>query len=443
MSNDALTGQSAAFKPLWKRSLLWLLVLGPFFFLSYGYSNQLAARQGVAREIVYGWEAFVPFVPWTIIPYWSIDLFYGLSLLLCTTRQRLNRHALRLLSAQIIAVSCFLLYPLKISAPRTQAEEGLFGNLFTYLYSFDQPYNQMPSLHIALLLIIWERFHEAAPRHWRWLVNGWAVLIGISVLTTGQHHFIDIPTGLLTGAIVMWLWPLDHSPPLTLPILYKGAQRLRLTTLYLLGSCLVFGVAFWHGGSALWLGWLSVALAMVAVIYAMGNPAAFQKGQGRHSLPLRLMLLPVTFGAWLNSRWWTRHAPQPVCVSPNVWLGRLPRGTEMRDANFSALCDLTAELPAPQGDWRYHNLPWLDLLPPSAAQLREAAAAIEDLSTHGKTLVCCALGFSRSVCAVVAWLVLTGRSPGVQEAVALVRQLRPALVLRPAHLAALEQLERP
>lgn len=63
------------------RAALWLAVLGPFFFLSYGLANTLAGRAASVPSVVFGWEHGMPFWPWTIVPYWSIDVFYAVSFL--------------------------------------------------------------------------------------------------------------------------------------------------------------------------------------------------------------------------------------------------------------------------------------------------------------------------------------------------------------------------
>ena len=118
-----------------------------------------------ARELVRGaarrrsvdrvrWETGIPFWAWTILPYWSIDLLYGLSLFACTTRRELDTHAKRLLTAQVVAVACFVLVPLRFTFDRPAAD-GLWGLMFAALAGFDQPFNQLPSLHIALAAILW------------------------------------------------------------------------------------------------------------------------------------------------------------------------------------------------------------------------------------------------------------------------------------------------
>src|SRR5262245_5037627 len=107
MHAGAIMAQRAPARP-WKRGLAWLAFLGPFFFASYGLAAWIAGQRSAVGSIVFAWEQAIPFVGWTIVPYWSIDLLYGLSLLFFATRSELDRHALRLLTAQLIAVACFI-----------------------------------------------------------------------------------------------------------------------------------------------------------------------------------------------------------------------------------------------------------------------------------------------------------------------------------------------
>jgi glucose dehydrogenase len=76
--------------------------------------------------LVFDWEVGMPFLPWSIIPYWSIDLFYGLSLLLPRTSEELDAHAKRLFTTQIISVTCFIAFPLHFSfvRPETSGAHG-------------------------------------------------------------------------------------------------------------------------------------------------------------------------------------------------------------------------------------------------------------------------------------------------------------------------------
>ena len=439
---------NSGIQPLWGRSILWLLFLGPFFFLSYGFSNQWAASKGVESSLFFAWEQHIPFLPWTIIPYWSIDLFYGLSFLFCRTPRDVDRHAFRLLTAQLIAVACFLFFPIRFAFERPPIE-GFFGMLFGVLTSFDLPYNQAPSLHIALLIIIWERFASTLAPRWRWLVHVWSSLIGISVLTTYQHHFIDIPTGVLVGLFCLWLWPDNGSSPAVPRIGRMTRLHLRLSARYFLATFALSVPAFKHGGIALWGLWISFALLMVGIIYLSADGKGFQKVNGRHSLAVRLLLAPYRLGAWCNCRLWRlfRTYP-PVNINANVWLGPNPNQKEFADIvprGFSVLVDLCPELSSPRSTACSVSLPWLDLVPPTTWQLVEAARAIESvrqsISTEDSLLVCCALGYSRSVCAIVAWLYWTGHIKSVDEAIAHVRERCQHVVLGGPHLLVLRSLE--
>lgn len=434
--------QAARETGLWKRGVLWLLLLGPLFFASYGFANWLTAQREDVGSLVFTWESAMPLWPWSIVPYWSIDLLYGLSFLLPATRREMDRHALRLLTAQVICVACFLLWPLRFTFERPELD-GFFGWMFDVLMGFDKPFNQAPSLHIALLVVIWVMF--ARHTHGlllRGLLHGWMALIGLSVLTTWQHHFIDVPTGALAGWLCVWLWPNEGRSPLHNLRLAREPQRWRLTLRYGLGSATCAALAVNLGGAWLWLLWPCASLLLVALNYALFGAAGFQKhADGSLSSASTWLLAPYLLGAWVNSRLWTRKHPQPDQVVEGVWLGRVPSAREA--APFVAVLDLSAELPVHLPGKTYRNLPLLDLVAPDSEACRQSAELIEQLRQQGPLLVCCALGYSRSATLVAAWLLHSGRADSVEQAIAMIRAARPRIVLGEAQRKALQGLLQP
>lgn len=424
----------------WKHSLAWLALLAPLFFLSYGWANQLAASRGVTDSIVFGWESAIPFLPWTIVPYWSIDLMYGLSFLACRTPREVNHHGLRLLTEQLVSVACFVAFPLRFTGEKP-ASEGMFGALFDALAGFDLPYNQAPSLHISLLVIIWWVLVRRAAPAWRWMWHGWALLVAASVLTTWQHHFFDLPTGALVGLLCLWLWPDRGESPLRLAM-GKTVTRPKLALYYLLGALACVALTFIGGWGWLAL-WPAAALALVAANYAWVGPEGFQKHDGHHSTASRWLLAPYRLGAWINSRLWTRGQAPADAITDRVWIGRYPGRGDLAAGGFDALLDLTAEFHPLTRAEHHHSEPMLDLATPDLPSLRRAAEALEALHEKaGRILVCCALGYSRSAMTVAAWLLHSGRAESVDEAIETVRQGRPQVVLGAEHRAVLEQFHR-
>ena len=270
----------------WGRALAWLLFLGPFFFASYGFATWVTSQRTDVGVVVFDWERHIPFLPWTIVPYWLIDGLYAISLFLCATRIQLDTHAKRLLTAQGVAVTCFLLFPLRFSFERPPVE-GIFGVFFDVLGQFDKPFNQAPSLHIALMVLLWVVYLRALPKAWHGLVHGTFALIGVSVLTTWQHHFIDVPTGLALGGLCLWLWPDDGPSPLAGARLTSDPSRRRLGGYYALGSVACVFLAG-LGDAALWLCWPAGALALVAGAYLAARPRRLPEAPGRHPHPRRL-----------------------------------------------------------------------------------------------------------------------------------------------------------
>ncbi len=427
----------------WRRGLVWLAALAPFFYLSYGLANHLAASRAQVPSVVFDWERHIPFWDWTIFPYWSVNAFYGLSLLLARSRHELDRHALRLLTAQVVAVSCFILWPLHFSFGQPPAD-GAAGVLFAALRGFDQPFNQAPSLHITLVVILWDLYRRLIHgRVARVVLHVWALGICVSVLTTYQHHFIDIPTGALLGLLCVWAWPLERRVSMAQAWrLTADVRRRTLAARYATGAAGLALPAVLMGGVALWLWWPAVSLALVALNYAGFGARGFQMDRrGRMAWSARVLLAPYRLGALINGRLWTRRGPPLREVLPGVALGSLSR--LQGEGSRHTLVSLCAELQAPvRADCLC--LPWLDLVPASPAALRRAAATIDRAVGRGDPVVVgCALGFSRSVAALACWLARSGRVRDLDEALHHLRRAHPQLVLGADWQAALRQAAQP
>ncbi len=436
-----IAGEAQAKRPT-RRAALWLVFLGPFFFATYGLANWVASLRADVGSVVFDWEQRIPFLAWTIVPYWSIDFLYAISVFVCATRTELDVHARRLACAQVICVVCFLLFPLAFTFPRP-AVAGVYGWMFGVLMGFDKPFNQAPSLHIALLVCLWVLFLRHLRGLSRWLLHAWFALIVVSVLTTYQHHFIDIPTGLWVGWLCVWLFPVSGASLLASAFFTEESRRRALALRYAGAGLGVAVLAAMIGGWALWLLWPAGSLGLVAVIYAFLRATAFQKQtDGSMSTAARWLFAPYFVGAWINSRWWTRSSATADEVVPGLLLGRVPTPGECRALGVRAVVDVTAEMPCALAGVHYVNVPLLDLVAPSVRQITDAVRAIEAAFTEGPVLVCCALGFSRSAVIVASWLVATGRAGNHAEAIEYIRRARPRAVFEAEHIMALEQFVR-
>lgn len=424
-------------RQLWLRGFIWLLFLAPYFFLTYGQVNQFTATRNNVAILVFDWESNIPFWPWTIVPYWSIDLLYGLSLFICTTRRELMVHGCRLLMASAVACIGFLLFPLRFSFVRP-VSDGAFGWLFQQLEMFDLPYNQAPSLHIILLWLLWLRFYPHVSVKWRWLLHSWFTLIGISVLTTWQHHFIDVISGLFVGAMVSYALPMNVRWRWQ-PSLDRSAYR--LATYYGVGALISVIFAVVLGGAFWLLLWPAVALFIVMLGYCGLGSNVFQKNElGQMSPSARLLLLPYQIGAWLSFRYFSAKCDVSNEVVPGLFLGSYPR----KPMQVNAVLDMTAEWPRSRYSERlsYMACPQLDLLSPSVEQIQSAVLALNRLQSQGTVLIHCALGLSRSAVVAIAWLVQQKRAADISQAIEVVQKARPGVVLKESHRRVLEQWAR-
>ena len=408
--------------PVIRRAVAWLLFLGPFFYLTYGTANWLASLHDDVPNLAFNWEVHVPFIAWSIIPYWSVNLFYALALFVNDSPQQVDRLAKRYLTAQIIAVLCFVAFPLTATFVKPETS-GLPGFMFDVLGGFDKPFNQAPSLHIALLIIIWDQMRRVMGDIMRVVWHVWCLLIGLSVLTTYQHHAVDIPAGALLGLFALWLFPRNAPSPLAGFQLTSDPKSRRIGFYYLAGAVLFFAFGF-HGltttGYAIFWFWPATALTLVALGYFGAGADIFQKQtDGTVSLASRLLLWPYRFFARLNIRFWTHKLPARIELDDNVFLGRFPKANELQ--SFTTVIDLAAEMvPPPHSvDWKSYGA--IDLIVPPSQKVQLGSDAVEVARHHGPVLICCALGFQRSATVAARWLIETDRAADKNEAEALIR----------------------
>ena len=439
-------------KPPLKTSLLKLALVGSLFYTSYGLSNRYAASLAYVPEIAFAWERHIPFWEWTILPYWSLNLMYAAAFFLCRDACEQNRYVAWLVSAQIVATTCFMLFPLHFDWPKPPTD-GLWGWLFDSLVAFDLPYNQAPSLHIALSIIVgafyWTRFPKI-----RLPILLWQSLIALSVLTTYQHHFIDVPTGALLGWLVLWGIPQHGVSPFRRPFDTQGrlktskasfreaktspetrSREIKIAMLYLAGAVLS-ALPSLFGGAWLWTLWVGVSLSVVAFAYLTGNAAVFQKqADGRLTAAATVLLLPYLTGVRLNMAYWLRSKEKIAKVRDDVWIGSISGISD----GLPAILDVCAEYPRSRYRGAYQTLPLLDMVAPSENDLIQAASLLEALRRqHGKVLTCCALGYGRSAAVVLTWLLVYGGCRDLAQATAELKQARPQMVLPPETAKAVE-----
>jgi membrane-associated phospholipid phosphatase len=182
-----------------------LFIVGTIYISSYWLLNRITHARNDVGSSVFAWEQAIPFVEWTIVPYLSIVLFFMASFFVgqrqSDYRNELKNHLWRLIVVLVISLVCFALVP-RYTFERP-ATTGFTGLLFAALQAFDMPYNRAPSLHISVLLILWVRFSACVFGWLRVVIALWFAVIGVSVLTTYQHHVIDVVAGVFAGCFCL------------------------------------------------------------------------------------------------------------------------------------------------------------------------------------------------------------------------------------------------
>lgn len=175
-------------------------------------------------------DRWMPALPWAVVVYFTLYLWFPLTVLLAPRGVRGTEALLHHLQAQVLlslaTYPFFLLLPTEIHVrgemERVLLESGaLVQGMYEELYSVDAPWNAWPSLHVSLsLLMLFTCLHFTRVRHDRHLfwragrADAIAALVAVpcwialawSILATKQHFFLDVWTGALAGWLAWRLY---------------------------------------------------------------------------------------------------------------------------------------------------------------------------------------------------------------------------------------------
>lgn len=416
------------------KALACAVGLSVLFLIVYGWCNWITAQRHDVGTLVFAWERLIPFVPVMIVPYMSIDLLFVAAPFLCRTDRELAAFSKRIVAAIVVAGICFLLFPLRFAFERPQAG-GWLGLAFDWFRGMDLPYNLLPSLHIAFRTILAQHYARHTRGLWRSASHVWFVLVGLSTLLTYQHHFMDVVAGFVLGVFCIYFIrePEPHPPVIV---------NRRVGSYYTFGALIVvcFVIWLWPWGALLL--WPATSFGIVASAYFGWGPIIFRKADGQLHWSAQLVLAPCLLGQQLSLFYYQRQCRPWDKVTPTVWIGRVLDHKEAEAAarlGVTAVLDLTAEFSEtkPFRALVYRNIPILDLTAPSIEQLQEMATFISEESRKGIVYVHCKIGYSRTAGAAAAYLLHTGKAGEVDEAIEMLRQVRPSIVVRPEVLSAL------
>jgi len=162
-------------------------------------------------------DNMVPFIGWSFVVYLSLYLYYPAAAWFGRDNENRIREMFAFYQSLFVMTwfvyLIFILFPTEIyireQIPESvRSGEGFWG--FWYgdlMHKTDMPYNAWPSLHVtqSLMIVMLLRYWNIV-YGWRESLT-WIAWIGlcISVMTTKQHFFFDMLSGIITG-IICWYW---------------------------------------------------------------------------------------------------------------------------------------------------------------------------------------------------------------------------------------------
>jgi len=162
--------------------------------------NALTAGRSALQPLL-PYEHLVPLVAAAYPFYAVVYLEAFLPLFLSRTRRAYVRTQIACALASLIAFAVYMAFPMPYPRPTLPPDaHGFWGSLLAFEWSFDQPRNTFPSLHVAFGWLMYLGLRDEA-RRWRPLLLFLAIAISISTVLVKQHFIADVGS----GALLAWV----------------------------------------------------------------------------------------------------------------------------------------------------------------------------------------------------------------------------------------------
>ncbi|REC62902.1 hypothetical protein DRF65_08780 [Chryseobacterium pennae] len=414
-----------------QQKLYALLLCSVVFTVVYNYTAWHISALPEVPSFVFDFEKYIPFIPWTIIPYMTSGLFFYLVFFLCTNKEQLKVLTQRMLFVTIIAGISFLLFPLKFSLQKPDIENFILRYSFQFLKTFDSPFNQAPSLHISYALIFWSVFRTL--QKGRTFLLLLLILLGFSTLTTYQHHGIDI----ITGAI------LSHISFIIFPYRKKDFQyrNFYVANFYFLSAWMFILAALllnqFSGQPGLILLWPALMNFCIGYHYQKDNTYFLKDRNGNISWIKKIFYFPYLL---MYRIFWRllRKNKTPVEPVSRIYISSKPDQETLKyfkaDKN-TFVYDLSPEIEENlllKEQANYFFRPILDIgtfdLERTQSLITEISRTHRHLPEDGKILIHCTMGFTRS--SVIGILVIKNiLSLPLEEAITIMKTSNKHIII--------------
>ena len=372
--------------------LRYMLLCYLLFAAIYGVSGWHAAQAGTTTTLLLKGDEYIPFLPWTILPYMSSGLLFIAMFFFCRTRKEVQLLSVRVLFITVLSGIVFFVFPLSYGTEKPEVHFSAWSRLFNLLALWDTPYNQLPSLHICYAFLMGDAIGTHLHKPGRTLLYIWLALMGISTLTTWQHHLADV---LSAGILIICTYLLIPG---------KRHRNHTIGLLYLLTASVCCFIALSRNISSLWLFYPSINLALVGRAYYCSNPYFLRRNNGRISWLKRIVYFPfllVYYLIWIFFRGKKHYAEIAPGIMYGARLTRKEAGQLLKQCPHLIVIDLSAELEDTslfKNRENYYSFPLLDIAEYSDDTLKQIVEFIYGLrqKTGFSIYIHCQMGRWRS-----------------------------------------------